>query len=303
MTFEIELLNERFDVSEDNIWRIISLYWEVTQHEPYLSAFALVASDVPDIRNIEKWRGDYDGIGLELIFPYDSNRLIWLGVTRVGNSPFNNHEHVLGFIEVQRALISSDTPVDVRIVCAWRPFYLFFKGMADTLQSYYKRQPVNQAIAEILAFKSFVERQTYKDIFVHEHPQENIARALLQTFLIRRSYREVPVRGGKSDILVLDRQGRFLYETKIWRGVKYYTQGVREIEEYIEGEDSDKQLAGAFYILFDPTKSAAARRYKGSDLTNEIVANRSVQVVVVNINPTRPSKKPSRSSEYGVFVT
>jgi hypothetical protein len=294
MAFEIELLDERFDIPEENIWRIISLYWEAAQREPYLSAFALDADNVPDIRDIKKWRGDYDGIGLELIFPKDGNKLIWFGVTQVGNGPFNDHEHVLGFIEVQRALISSDTPVDVRIVCGWRPFYLFFKGMADTLLSYYKRQPVDQAIREVLDFKSLVERQTYKDIFVHGRPQENIARALLQTFLIRRSYREVPVRGGQSDILVFDRQGCFLYETKIWRGAEYYMQGVREIEEYIEGEDSDKQLAGAFYILFDPTVSAVARRYRGSDLTTEIIAKYNVRVVVVNINPPKPSKKPIR---------
>jgi hypothetical protein len=60
MAFEIELLDERFDIPEENIWRIISLYWEVAQREPYLSAFALDADNVPDIRDIKKWRGDYD---------------------------------------------------------------------------------------------------------------------------------------------------------------------------------------------------------------------------------------------------
>lgn len=264
----------------------------MTKHEPYLSAFGLDERNITDIRTITEWRGDYDGIGLEIHFPKDGDKLSWFGVTRIGDSPFNDHEHMLGYIEVRPARISSDTPVDVRIVSMWRPFYLFFKGMADTLLSYFKQQPIDQALTEILDFKSLVERQTYKDIFVRGRAQENIGQALLQTFLIRRSYREVPVRGGASDILIFDRQGRFLYETKIWRGSEYFMQGLREIEEYIIGEDSDKQLLGVFYVLFDPTKSAAARRHRGSDLTNEVVANRTVHVVVVNVNPPPPSKKP-----------
>ncbi len=154
-----------------------------------------------------------------------------------------------------------------------------------------KQRPIDQAFSEILEFKSLVERQTYKDIFVSKQPHENIARALVQTHLRGRSYREIPVRGGQSDILVFDSQGRFLYETKIWRGNQYFLQGIREIEEYIIGENSDQQLTGVFYVLFDPTKSAAARRYRGSDLTREIVANRTVHVIVVNINPPKPSKK------------
>ena len=291
MAFEIELLNQRLDVPEDGIWHVISLYWEATQHEPYLSAFAFREQNVTDIRRIREWHGDYDGVELEIEFTKDGDKLIWLGITHVGESPFSRREHLVGYIEVRRALISSDTPVDVRIVCGWKPFYLLFRGMADTILSYFTRQPVDRALAETLEFKSLVERQTHKDIFVRRRAQENIAQALLQTFLIRRSYREVPVRGGQSDILVFDREGRFLYETKIWKGGEYFTQGLREIEEYIIGEDSDGQLAGIFYILFDPTKSASARRYRGSDISTETIGKRTVHIVIININPPKPSKK------------
>lgn len=92
--------------------------------------------------------------------------------------------------------------------------------------------------------------------------------------------------------MVFDREGRFLYETKIWRGKENFTQGLREIEEYIIGEDTDKQLAAVFYVLFDPTISAAAHKYLGSDIDTKIIAKHSVRVIVVNINPPKPSKKP-----------
>jgi hypothetical protein len=149
MSFEIELLNERFDVPEDKIWHVISLYWEATQHEPYLSPFGIDESNIVDIRQITKWEGDYDGILLEIAFPKDGDRQIWFGVTHVGNGPFSRHEHVLGFIEVRRAMISSNLPVDVRIVCSWKPFYLFFSGLASALRAYFKQQPIDLAIAEM----------------------------------------------------------------------------------------------------------------------------------------------------------
>lgn len=292
MSFEIELLNERLDVREESIWHVVSTYWEATQRSPFLSAFSLKSQDITDIRAIQKWHGDYEGIELEIVFAKDGDKLIWIGVTYIGDGPFSDHEHVLGYIEVRRIRISSDVPTEVRVVCCWKPFYLFFKGLADILSSHFIKHPLAQAMTEILDFKSFVERQTFRDIFVNGKAQENIARALLQTALIRRSYREVPVRGGQSDILVFDRYGRMLYETKIWRGPSYFLQGLREIEEYIAGEDSDGQLSSAFYILFDDTKSAAARRYRGSDITTEVVANRTVNVVVINIRPPSPSRKP-----------
>jgi hypothetical protein len=147
-------------------------------------------------------------------------------------------------------------------------------------------------------FKSLVERQLYKDISVGGKPQENIARALLQAFLKPRSYREVPVRGGQSDLLLFSKNGRFLFETKIWRGAQYYEQGIRELEEYIAGEDDcdEDRLAGIFYLVFDNTKSNRARKYLGSDGVTQIASGRSVEIVVVNLSLPQPSKKDEKAS-------
>lgn len=153
------------------------------------------------------------------------------------------------------------------------------------------QDPLREAQTEMRDFKSLVERQIYKDILVDDRPQENIARALLQTFLIRRSYREVPVRGGQSDLLVFLKQGRFLYETKIWRGPQYYQQGLKEIEEYIIGEDSDQELLGIFYVVFDATKSKRAKAYLGQEFSTDTVCDRDVGVVIIDLSPPKPSRK------------
>jgi len=296
MEFEVELLHKRFDATEDDVWRVINVYCSEFLDERPRSHFGYSDYEISDLRNTTKWVGDYAGIPLEITFPKDGDKLIWFGVTHVGSGRFSRHEHIVGYIEVRRLRISADTPVEVRIACGWRPFYLFFKGMADSLITHFEQQPIDIAFFEIQQFKMLVERQMYVDIFVNGRAQENIARALLQTFLIRRSYREVPVRGGQSDILVFDRQGRFLYETKIWRGIRYFQQGLQAIEEYITGEDSDQQLTGVFYVMFDPTKSAAARRSRGSDFTTEFVANRTVNVVIISLSPPTPSKKGTSSN-------
>lgn len=140
-------------------------------------------------------------------------------------------------------------------------------------------------------FKLFVERQAYKDILVDGKAKENIGRALLQAFLLSRSYREVPVRGGQTDILQFVKQGRFLYEPKIWRGSSYYQQGLRELSEYIIGETDDEQLIGIFYVIFDPTKTRRAESHLGGAFSVAVIEGNKVNVVIINLSLPQPSRK------------
>jgi hypothetical protein len=142
----------------------------------------------------------------------------------------------------------------------------------------------------VKSFKSYIERQAYKDIFVNGKPQENIARALLQAYLPKNSYREVPIRGGKADLLLFEHQEKFLFETKIWRGPEYYQQGLREIEEYIIGEDNE-ELRGIFYVIFDPTQTGRAEKHCKGIYSYEKLQGRSVDLVIVNLYLPTPSTK------------
>jgi tetratricopeptide (TPR) repeat protein len=150
--------------------------------------------------------------------------------------------------------------------------------------------PLEISIDELWKFKSLVERQLYKDIFVDNKPQENIARALLQAFLTSRSYREVPIRGGQSDILVLTKRGRFIFETKIWRGEDYFEKGLSELEEYLIGED-DGELVGSFYVVFDPTESAKSIQHIKGSYSVRSAGKYQVNVFAIQIKLPTPSKK------------
>ncbi|ASJ52462.1 hypothetical protein BP422_02225 [Brevibacillus formosus] len=149
---------------------------------------------------------------------------------------------------------------------------------------------LGDAKKEIQDFKAIVERQLFDDIYVNNKPQENIARGMLQAFLSKKSYREVKVKGGQTDILVFTKKGKIIYETKIWRGPQYHEQGYKEIEEYIKGED-DGNLAGVFYIIFDPTVTGKASAYVNGDYSIKKIFNRDVHVVVINLFQPIPSKK------------
>lgn len=291
MSFEIEILTERFDTTENEVWILISRFWKAYKLPSHLSAFAMEEL-VPDIRRIKFEKGIYfNGINLEIQFVLENQKLIIWGAAIAGNSPYSRMEHVFGTIEVKPVTPNQSNPVYVNIICKWEPFYLLFKDMALSLETEFKNQLVTEASNEILDFKSLVERQTYKDIFSKGKPKENIARGFLQHHLSSRSYREIPVKGGQSDLLIFNKKGRFLYETKIWRGQKNFRQGLKEIEEYILGEDNDNKLTAIFYIVFDPTVTSAARKFLKSDLSFYTIANRTIRIVVININPPRPSKK------------
>jgi hypothetical protein len=154
--------------------------------------------------------------------------------------------------------------------------------------------PLEVAKQELIEFRDLVERQTWKDILIDGKPQENIARALLQTFLANRSYREVPVRGGRVDILSFQKEGRILYEAKIWRGEKYHAQGLREISEYLKGEGEDDDLFAVFYVVFDSTKTYCSKSHLGESFTVERIGIHDVYTITICLAPPQPSTiKPS----------
>lgn len=150
------------------------------------------------------------------------------------------------------------------------------------------QDPLEDARCEMRRFKALVERQLSKDILAASEggPRERFARAVLQAFLPERGYREVEVRGGYSDLLVFTKQGRFLYEAKIWRGPVYYRKGLQKLGDYIVGEDDNQELLGAFYVVFDPTRTKRAWRYLGNAFSIEVVEGREVDVIAIDLSPT-----------------
>jgi hypothetical protein len=145
--------------------------------------------------------------------------------------------------------------------------------------------PRDRLSSDIRRFKSFVEARVYADFYVHGRPHEQVGRAVLLAFLRDRGFSEVPLRGGRVDILVVHREVTFVVELKLWRGPQYHEDGIAELKEYVENV-AVPDLGGVTYLVLDPTESGRASEYVEANVKPE-----NVDVVVVRINPPTPSQK------------
>ncbi len=102
---------------------------------------------------------------IDIEFIKDNDRFALFGVTKIGDSQFSRCEHIFGYIDIRQTKIGSRIPIDVRIVCCWEPFYLFFNDMADAILTSFKQKQIKNALFELLDFKNFIETQAFKDIY------------------------------------------------------------------------------------------------------------------------------------------
>ena len=91
--------------------------------------------------------------------------------------------------------------------------------------------------------------------------------------------------------MVFARDGRYVYEAKIWRGLEYHEQGLREISEYILGENDNEELQSIFYIVFDATQGGQAQIKLGGETTSVSIEGKAVNIIVVSLTPPMPSRK------------
>lgn len=239
--------------------------------------------------------------------PDEIQTLIWLSTAsfRTIGDDFigilNFMERLCDDLQSRLCVLASERGAQQARIDEWHRLALYihgrvldFRGVDAALARSVLRWPDNilgKLRAELHEFRAFVERQAFSDIIIDSKPREHIARALLQARLSARNYREVQVRGGRSDILGFSANGkRFLIETKIWRGKEYHEQGLRELAEYVEGESSDGEFVGAFYVVFDPTATAQSIAYEGASIGTRSYGNTSVDIMLVRLRPPTPSR-------------
>lgn len=194
----------------------------------------------------------------------------------------------------ERADVISSTWRSMR--AATHGFVSEYAGLSDVIGREmlgWNTSPFDRLRKDLARFKSFVESRGHSDFYVSGKPQEQIGRLVLLAFLRDLGFKEVPVRGGRVDVLTIQRDKVFVVETKIWRGAQYHDDGILELTEYIAG-DAIPKFGGACYVVFDATKGGAATEH-----VKAAGAIPGIDVVVVNIRPPTPSKKGAvkRSSQ------
>lgn len=103
-------------------------------------------------------------------------------------------------------------------------------------------------------FKDFIARVGFRILQVPETPKEYIGQNLLYAYLdqfIRtinaNMFLEVQTGRGRIDLLILYNSRKYVVETKIWEGERYYQAGKKQLAAYLQSEKVDE----GYYVVFD----------------------------------------------------
>ena len=107
-------------------------------------------------------------------------------------------------------------------------------------------------------FQAFIARAGYRILQVPDTPQEYVGQHLLYAYLdhfVRvvgaNMFLEVQTGRGRMDLLLIHNHQKYVIETKIWEGNKYYQAGKKQLAAYLKLE----AVVEGYYVLFDHRKN------------------------------------------------
>ncbi len=103
-------------------------------------------------------------------------------------------------------------------------------------------------------FRDFIARAGFRILQVPNTPREYVGQHLLYAYLdhfVRivgaAMFLEVQTGRGRMDLLILHNQRKYIIETKIWEGSRYYEVGKRQLAAYLKLENAVE----GYYVVFD----------------------------------------------------
>ena len=136
-------------------------------------------------------------------------------------------------------------------------------------------------------FRGFIARAGFKILQVPETPQEYVGQYLLFAYLEQFvqnvgtvMYPEVQTGRGRRDLVIFHNAQKYIVETKIWEGPRYYEAGKRQLAAYIQLEDA----AEGYYVVFDHRQNPEART------ETETVNSVKIRSYVIPVMQKRPSQ-------------
>ena len=135
-------------------------------------------------------------------------------------------------------------------------------------------------------FKDFIARSGFRILEVPESPKEYVGQNLLYAYLdhfIRTigadMFLEVQTGRGRIDLIILYKSHKYIVETKIWEGDRYYRAGKKQLAAYLKSEKVDK----GYYIVFDHRKNPESR------VETEELDGVMIQAYVIPVLQEKPS--------------
>ena len=103
-------------------------------------------------------------------------------------------------------------------------------------------------------FRDFIARAGFRILQVPDTPQESVGRHLLLAYLdefVRHiggvMHIEVQTGRGRMDLILTHNARKYIVETKVWRGNRYYQAGKQQLAAYLKLEGATK----GYYVVFD----------------------------------------------------
>ena len=112
-------------------------------------------------------------------------------------------------------------------------------------------------------FQAFIARVGFRILQVPDTPQEYVGQHLLYAYLDHfvhivgaNMFLEVQTGRGRIDLLIIYNQRKYIVETKIWEGVRYYQSGKKQLAAYMKSEAAVE----GYYVVFDHRQNPEQHR-------------------------------------------
>jgi AAA-like domain len=215
--------------------------------------------------------------------------------------PFTVHDPDIGYLYAHGVVENIDGAADIPVplykkslLTAFRPAINgetgYYVSAKDNFSAYV--QPAGLNINAILQqYVAYIAKRGYR-AFDTKHLKEGAWHYSLDSFInffIERlggqTFTEVPTDRGRTDILILYRNQKYIIETKIFTDLSYFEKGKRQLAAYLKTEN----LEEGHYVVF-------SRKHSEDDVLEqeEIIDGKRIFTRLIRVNFDRPSRKKKR---------
>jgi hypothetical protein len=135
-------------------------------------------------------------------------------------------------------------------------------------------------------FRDFIARAGFRILEVPDTPHEFSGQHLLFGYLdqfVRQvrgfMYLEVRSGRGRMDLIILHKQRKYIVETKLWEGKRFYATGKEQLALYLDTEGESE----GYYVVFDHRSKPEARAEE------EVINGKTIVSFVIPVVQKRPS--------------
>ena len=135
-------------------------------------------------------------------------------------------------------------------------------------------------------FQAFITRAGFRILQVPDTPQEYVGQHLLYAYLDHfvhvvgaSMFLEVQTGRGRIDLLILHNLRKYIVETKIWEGDRYYQAGKAQLAAYLKLEGTQE----GYYVVFDHRQHPESRVETGT------IDGVKIRSYVIPVMQERPS--------------